>query len=49
MTKKEASNIILRLRAEGWDGDKINDFILFIETHEPTEEEVLHSMKNSKE
>ena len=39
MTRKEATNIIIRLRQEGWDGDKINDFILFIETHNPTEEE----------
>ena len=39
MTQKEATNIIIRLRKEGWDDTKINNFIGFIETHTPTEEE----------
>ena len=39
MTQTEATNIIIALRNEGWDGDKINAFIEFIETHRPTEEE----------
>lgn len=29
---QEASRIILRLRAAGWDEKSINDFILWIET-----------------
>ena len=40
MSSKGATNIILRLKEEGWDGDKINAFIAFIETHSPTEEKV---------
>lgn len=34
MNMKEASRIILGLRAAGWDEKDINDFILFIETGE---------------
>lgn len=40
MTQKEATNIIIALHREGWDGDKINAFIGFIETHSPSEQEV---------
>lgn len=39
MTPKVTTNIIIGLRNEGWDSDKINDFLTFIETHSPTEEE----------
>ena len=40
MSSKGATNIILRLKEEGWDGNKINAFIAFIEAHSPTDEEV---------
>ena len=40
MTQKESTNIILMLKKEGWSGDKITAFIAYIETHNPTEEEV---------
>ena len=46
MTNKEAANIIIKLREEGWDGDKINAFILFIETHSPTEEEAKNALEH---
>ncbi len=39
MAEKEASNIIIKLKQEGWSDQKINAFILFVETHTPTEEE----------
>ncbi|MBR1524549.1 MAG: hypothetical protein IJ641_08865 [Lachnospiraceae bacterium] len=41
MTQTESTNIIIALRNEGWDGDKINDFIAFISTHKPSEEEAI--------
>lgn len=34
MTTKEASRIILGLRAAGWSDTEITDFILYIETGE---------------
>ena len=48
MTNKKASNIILRLREIGWTDTEIDDFILFIETHNPTENEVKNSKTNIK-
>lgn len=49
MTANEATNIILRLTQEGWAADKINEFIVFIvfiETHKPTEDEAMKILKN---
>ena len=43
MTQKEATNIILELRKEGWPDNKINSFIAIVETHNPTEQEVIES------
>ena len=40
MNMREVTNIIIALRNEGWDADKINNFLGFIETHNPTENEV---------
>ena len=40
MTTKEAANIIIGLKRKGWSAEEIQDFILFIETHIPTQEEV---------
>ena len=48
MTQKEATNIIIKLREKGWDGEEITDFIGFIETHNPTEEELKQSKKDSE-
>ena len=31
------TNIIIALEREGWDGDKIDEFLKFIGTHEPSE------------
>ena len=48
MTASEATNIILKLTQEGWDADKINEFIVFIETHKPSEDEAMSILKNKK-
>lgn len=43
MNMQEMARLILGLRSAGWDEEKINNFILFIESGEeqykPTEEE----------
>ena len=41
MIKKEATNIIIKLKKRGWSGDEITEFIAFIETYDPTEQEVM--------
>ena len=46
MTSKETTNIILKLTQEGWDANKINEFIVFIETHKPSEDEAKNILKN---
>lgn len=46
MTATEATNIIIKLTKEGWDAQKINEFIVFIETHKPSEEEAMNILKN---
>ena len=49
MTQKESTNIIIALRNRGWAAEEITDFMAFIETHNPTEEEaVLHKEKWEK-
>ena len=40
MTQKETLNIIIKLREKGWSSDDIIAFLGFIETHNPTEEEI---------
>lgn len=40
MNTKEVTNIILGLRAKGWTDTEINNFLMYIETHNPTETEV---------
>lgn len=43
MTMQETTRLILGLRAAGWSEQKINDFILFIESgdeqYKPTDEQ----------
>ena len=48
MAQKESTNIIIKLSEEGWSGDKINAFIAYIETHIPTEEEVVKIIDKGK-
>ena len=48
MTAAEATNIIIKLTEEGWDAEKINAFIVFIETHRPSEEEAMNILNNRK-
>lgn len=45
MAATEATNIIIRLTQEGWDADKISEFIVFIETHRPSEDEAMRILK----
>lgn len=45
MSVAEATNIIIRLTQEGWDAKKINEFIVFIETHRPSEDEAMNIIK----
>lgn len=49
MTATEATNIIIKLTQEGWDADKINEFIVFIETHRPSEDEAMRILKKSSD
>ena len=44
-TAAETTNIILKLTQEGWDANKINEFIVFIETHKPSEDEAMNILK----
>lgn len=48
MTAAETTNIILKLTQEGWDANKINEFIVFIETHKPSEDEAMNILKGTK-
>ena len=34
MNMQEVARLILWLQAEGWDGDKINQFLLYLESGE---------------
>ena len=49
MSPKEATNIIIRLRLEDWEEEKINDFIDFIETHNPKEGEAEKAKKKNRQ
>ena len=46
ITAKETTNIILKLTQEGWDTSKINESLVFIETHKPSEDEAMNILKN---
>lgn len=45
VTATEATNIIIKLTEEGWDAKKINEFIVFIETHKPSEDEAMNVLR----
>ena len=47
MTAKEVTNIIIKLRQSGWSEEKINDFFVFIGTHNPTAEEAENAKQSS--
>ena len=49
MIQQEVTNIILELRKEGWPDNKINSFIAIVETHNPTEQEVIESNAKTME
>ena len=46
MTAKERTNIIILLRQKGWTAEEINDFMVFISTHNPTSEETDNTSTN---
>ena len=48
MSTKEVTNIIIKLRREGWTEEKINDFFVFVETHIPTEKEAEEAKNSNK-
>ena len=39
MTGKETTNIIIKLAEMGYNNKEINELLVFIETHNPSEEE----------
>ncbi len=49
MTHKENTNIILELRKRGWTDTEINSFVMIVETHDPTEQEVIESNRKAME
>ena len=48
MNQKENANLIIKLREKGWTDTEINELVLFIETHTPTEEEVAKSNQTAR-
>lgn len=46
MPAAETTNIILKLTQEGWDANKIIEFIVFIGTHRPSEDEAMNILKS---
>ena len=47
-TKVENANIIIKLSKMGFSTSEIVEFIGFIETHEPSEEEVMQALEEAK-
>ena len=46
MTQKGTTNIIIQLKGKGWTGDEIVAFLGFIETHNPSEEELKKALNS---
>lgn len=46
MTQKGTTNIIIQLKEKGWTGDEIVAFLGFIETHNPSEEELKKALNS---
>lgn len=49
MPQREVTNIIIKLREMGYSAEQINAFIVFIETHTPTEEEAQAIFEDANE
>ena len=45
---KETTNIIIGLRRKGWSDVEINDFMVFIETNNPTQEQAEEAKKSQE-
>lgn len=46
---RETSNIIIALRLKGWTEEEINDFMIFIETNNPTAEQAEEAKNHRKD
>lgn len=47
--QRETTNIIIKLSRFGHSNAEINDFIAFIETHNPSEEEAAEAVRQAME
>ena len=47
MTQKETTNIIIKLKAMGVPDHEILEFLTFIETHNPSEDEARETLSKS--
>lgn len=45
MTQKETTNTIIKLLEKGWSYQEVIEFLGFIETHNPSEEEFNNAVK----
>ncbi|MBO6148575.1 MAG: hypothetical protein J6O55_04460 [Lachnospiraceae bacterium] len=45
MAQKETTNIIIKLKEKGWTADEIIQFLTFIETHIPSEDEARKALE----
>ena len=49
MTQKESTNVIIKLLERGWTYKEIVEFIAFISTHNPSEDEVKKAIESAVE
>ena len=47
MTQKETTNVIIKLIEKGWSYQEIIEFIAFISTHNPSEEEAKKAIESA--
>ncbi len=48
MTRNERANVIVGLRERGWTDSEITDFMLYVATHVPTDDEIGKSIEEKK-
>ena len=49
MTNKESTNMIIRLTQMGHTSKEITEFIAFVSTHNPSEDEVMSVLNEKKD
>ncbi len=49
MTQKESTNIIIKLLEKGWSYKDVVEFIAFVSTHNPSEDEVKKAIESASE